>query len=141
MVSDFKGCGIYPFNPKEILDYDPLSTNDTDSEITENHSEVQDDTPISSQCNSGITKNSIDVASFTADHEEEILFRKRYTKGYDLHDARYIAWLKVNHPNENCDKFSSLIDHFSHAATPDAVPISSDVTLNTSVTNSITTYK
>ena len=31
--------------------------------------------------------------------EEEVHYARRYEEGYDLPDARYDAWLKVNHPD------------------------------------------
>ena len=31
--------------------------------------------------------------------EEEVRYARRYEEGYDLPDARYDAWLKVNHPD------------------------------------------
>ena len=67
------------------------------------------------------TKTS-DIQSFTS--EEEILFNTRYNEGYNLYDPRYIAWIKVNHPEENCASFMKIIDYFPEATTPEALPVS-----------------
>ena len=53
--------------------------------------------------------------------EEEILFKTIYIEGYNLYDPRYIAWLKVSHPEESFEIFLSLSDHFPDATTPEAV--------------------
>ena len=66
------------------------------------------------------TTNNSDVLSFTA--EEEMLFN---TEGYNLYDPRYIAWLKVVHPEESCENFVSLIDHFPDVTSPDVIRCSS----------------
>ena len=42
-----------------------------------------------------------------------------------MYDPRYIAWLKVVHPEESCENFVSLIDHFPDATSPEVVPVSS----------------
>ena len=79
------------------------------------------------------TTNNSDVLSFTA--EEELLFDTRYAEGYNLYDPRYIAWLKVVHPEESCKNFVSLIDHFPDATSPEVVPVLSDAALGGSTPN------
>ena len=38
-----------------------------------------------------------DKMTFTI--EEELLFTQRFEENYDLPDARYDSWLKLNHPD------------------------------------------
>ena len=64
------------------------------------------------------------IESFMA--EEEILYQTRYSEGYDLNDTKYISWLKINHPSEDCDKFCNLMMHFPNASIPEEIPVSLD---------------
>ena len=60
--------------------------------------------------------------SFTA--EEEILYQTQYSEGYDLHDPKYISWVRINHPDENCEGFSTLMKCFQDASIPEEIPVS-----------------
>ena len=71
----------------------------------------------------------------------EMLFNTRYIEGYNLYDPRYIAWLKVSHPEEDFENFLSLSDHFPDATTPEAVSMLLDAeTLGNSTTNPVSGF-
>ena len=76
IISGFRTCGVYPFNPMAVLDYDPCTNsteNTTDASL--NHSK-----------------------DITFTEEQEVRFATRYEEGYDLHDDDYASWLAINHP-------------------------------------------
>ena len=52
--------------------------------------------------------------------EEEALFVIRYNEGYDLADPRYLSWLQLNHPEDNCQ---DLIEHFEDLTPLDPIDI------------------
>ena len=62
--------------------------------------------------------------SFTA--EDEMLYERRHSEGYDLYDPKYISWLKIKYSNEDCERFESLIDHFPDASLLEEMSVSSD---------------
>ena len=132
IISGFKSCGIYPFNLKAVLDHNPcMSTEDVNSKNNlngEGRSIMQQDSGTQESSHHESTTDNSNIMSFTA--EEEILFDTRYTEGYNLYDLRYIAWLKV-HPEESCENFVSLIDHFPDATSPEVVPVSSGAGVST----------
>jgi len=139
IISGFRCCGIYSFNPKEVFDHDPCASENND--VSEN-----DESPLehsfegsivmqqgsskteNSQIDTSITNNG-DTTTFTT---EELLFNTQYIEGYNLHDSRYIAWLSINYPEEDHERFLPLIDYFPEATMPDGVPVSLDATLDTS---------
>ena len=91
IINGFKTCGIYPFNPKAVLDHDLCSIENSSSGDPDISKEsVQDERLL----NDGGT--DLDVC-FT--NEEELQFTKRYEEGYDLYDTRYLLWLKQSHPD------------------------------------------
>jgi len=98
IISGFKTCGIYPFNPKEVLDHDPKPKESDRVPITDNH-EILDNTD----------KASV-ATTFTA--EEETLFARWYENGYNIHNPRYVYWIELNHPEDG------LVDLF-----PDVTPL------------------
>jgi len=101
VISGFKTCGIYPFDPKAILDHDPCNqmTTQTSGILLQSDTENSD--------------SSIAQAAFT--EEEIICFARFYSECYDLAtDPRYLQWFQSNHPEQN-DR--SLSDYFS-AVTP-----------------------
>ena len=109
-----------------------MSTKDVSSKNNlngEGRSIMQQDRGAHESSHNESTTNNSDIMSFTA--EEEILFNTRYTEGYNLYDPRYIAWLKVVHPEESCENFVSLIDHFPDATSPEVVPVSSGAGIST----------
>ena len=57
IISEFKTCGIYPFNPRAMLDHDPTSEN----------SEEDDSVPMADKISLHGTKKTSPVTSFTAD--------------------------------------------------------------------------
>ena len=80
ILSGFKKCGIFPFNPSEISDRQLAP-----SKAVTKHRETEaaaDTTPASSL--------------FSLEKEE--LYKKRYEEGYNVNDPDYIAWLKLYHP-------------------------------------------
>ena len=100
IISGFKTCGIYPFNPRAVLDHDPTSEN----------SEEDDSVPMADKISLHSTKETTPATNFTA--EENILFTRRYENGYDIPDPRYVQWMEQNHPEDR------LLDLF-----PDATPL------------------
>ena len=47
-----------------------------------------------------------------------------YEGGYDFYDAKYIAWLKINHPEVDLTIYStSLLDHFPDVSALNPVPV------------------
>ena len=93
IVSGFRKCGVYPFNPDAIVSDTPDGDheNATSGEATD----------ITGEGLSRVERSSVgeDVVDFTL--EEEYRFERRYEEGYDLHDPRYFGWniviLKVFH--------------------------------------------
>jgi len=78
IVSGFKACGVYPFNPKAVLDHDPCEAS---------HSSGRD------LQTSGLS-SSMGDSSYTPDEfaaEEESHLARRYEEGFDLPDRRYLA--------------------------------------------------
>ena len=109
-ISGFKHCGVYPFNPRAVLDHDPCNnvsvTNEVTNDGTRDNSQLEEDTDSAS-------------VSFTFTAEEELKYSTRFAKGYNLYDPKYVAWLKVNHPEEDSTHFLSLSECFPDAVTPD----------------------
>ena len=54
--------------------------------------------------------------------EEENLYQTQYSGGYDIHDPKYISWIKINHSNKNCERFL-LMKHFPEAFLPEEIPV------------------
>jgi len=71
--------GVYPFNPKAVLDHDPY-------EASHSGRDLQTSGPSSSMA-MGDSSNTPD--EFTA--EEESHFARRYKEGFGLPDPRYLA--------------------------------------------------
>ena len=101
-----------PFNPSAILN------------------QVSDD----SSCNKNTSlkehkysENTEVAENFT----EEKRFERWYTNGFDLHDPKYILWIKLNHLETVLSVYSTeatLVD-ISSDASPDAVTIWSSLSL------------
>ena len=127
IVSGFGSCRVYPFNPKAVLDHDPCvsrSKNPKSSDIDLPSGSIpvigEDDLHQPNNTDSDTTICRDENGSFTA--EEEILYQTRYTEGYDLHDPKYISWLKFYHPDENCETFS-LMECFPDASVSKEIPV------------------
>jgi len=103
IISGFKVCGIFPFNPREILDHDPCAVSSRTAGSVERCQEEDSDPH----------------ESFT--DKEQQLYERRYEEGFNLYDAKYIAWLKINHPD--ADLTTSLLDHFTDVSVLDPVPV------------------
>ena len=126
IISGFKSCGIYPFNPKAILDHDPCAAKDKVSESNDSSEQLGVSTPAVERAEgtSGESNEVTTTESFTA--EEEILYNTRYAEGYNVHDPKYISWLNINHPDENYGTFLPLIEHFPDSDVPEEIPVSVD---------------
>ena len=84
MLSGFRKCGIYPFNPGQISDRQMAPANGV--------TPVQTLTPEEA----GTPPDESAVSLFSP--EEETLYKKRYEEGYDVNDPAYMAWLRINYP-------------------------------------------
>jgi len=100
IVSGFKTCGVYPFNPKAVLDHNPCEMNKSNSQSS------------GSSTSKGDSLNASGSSHREFTDEEESRFARRYREGYDLTDPRYSAWLKVNYPAEQCQE-QELSQYFS----------------------------
>ena len=113
IVSGFKKCDVYPFNPDAIAIHTPnvASENGATGESTSGDSE---------EVLSGMELDKDDseracVLDFTS--EEESRFETRYKEGYDLYDSHYLAWLRHHHPESvrTLDNdVPSIVDAFAH---------------------------
>lgn len=88
IISGFKTCGVYPFNPKAVLDHDPCV-------------ELPNASPVENPSDIPPANSPSQYVIFTP--EDEILFQTRYEEGYDLqqNDPKYSAWLRINHVEAN----------------------------------------
>ena len=85
IINGFRSCGVFPFDPRAVLDHD-LPQN-----VVDNGSEE------------GTNQPPVNPPRFT--FEEEALFRTRYEEKCDIYsDPRYVAWLKMNHPEVDVDE-------------------------------------
>ena len=73
IISAFKCCGVYPFNPKALLDHDPCPSKDKVSEAESNSSGAVSTPAVErAEDTSGESNSNSSTESFTA--EEEILY-------------------------------------------------------------------
>jgi len=91
IMSGFKKCGLFPFNPSAV--------DDRQSAPSKAFQATSEPGPIS-EPTSEINSEPL----FTK--EQESLYSKRYQEGYDLDDPSFVAWLKINHPDK-CVSVSS----------------------------------
>ena len=126
IINGFKCCGIYPFNPKAVLDHDPCCASKRTDSSSQNSTTPMEDCAGYHHASAESSGNVEDAAveSFTA--EEEVLYNTRYAEGYNVHDPKYVAWLRINHPDTDFDSFVSLIEHFPDANLPEKVLVSVD---------------
>lgn len=80
IMSGFKKCGVFPFNPSAVKDRQMAPSKALKS------------------ANQSPSECAADPSSplFTA--EQETLYKTRLEEGYDLEDPSFVAWLKINHP-------------------------------------------
>ena len=90
IISAFKCCGVYLFNPKAVLDHDPCASKDKVSESNNSGARPSVFTPAVERAEdtSGESNSNSPTKLFTA--EEEILYNTRYTEGYNVHDLKYV---------------------------------------------------
>jgi len=119
IISGFKVCGIYPFNPKTVLDHDPCTLPKEKSSSTYDEVECSVEQRIHPQ-HKGSVHNESTAEPFSP--EEEALFATRYEEGYNLYDARYASWIQATHPNDNIQE---LLDFFPDVSPIDSVPLAS----------------
>jgi len=115
IISGFRVCRIYPFNPTVIVSKCPESSSKKDTS-----SNVQ------GSCNSEHKdgKKMELASSFTP--EEQKLFLRKYEEGFNLPDLRYISWLR---PEADFTVFStetSLLDFFPESTPLDAIAVCDD---------------
>ena len=115
IISGFKVCGIYPFNPKAVLDHDPCTPPKEKSKHNSSKPNKKDDTSgevefsweKGDQPQHQGSVNNDDVAElFTP--EEETLFARRYEEGYNLYDARYASWIRATHLDDSSEELLSF---------------------------------
>ena len=60
--------------------------------------------------------------SFT--DEEQQHYERRYKGRYNIYDAKYLSWLKINHPEANLTIYSSsFLDYFTYVGFLDPVSV------------------
>ena len=124
IISGFKTCGVYPFNPKAVLDHDPCEPKISDPSAPQTSDAAQCYSSQASsltQCGSSTSDSSSHGAMDTFTPEEEARFVIRYNEGYDLPDPRYLSWLQLNHPEDNCQ---DLMEHFEDLTPLDPINFS-----------------
>ena len=112
IISDFRICGICPFNPRAILEHDPcveLQSNEHSDPKENDHPEgsggpFENDHNTPTLDNDHLQLEDSTESPFTDDEIEH-----RHEEGYDLHDPRCIQWLKENHPDSVPATQNSLI--------------------------------
>lgn len=89
ILSGFKKCGVFPFNPGEVTDRQLAPS----KAVGKQHNVASD----SSDCRpEEVAPSNFSPPLFSA--EKESLYRKRFEEGYNVSDPEYIAWLRINHP-------------------------------------------
>lgn len=113
IISGFRTCGVYPFNPQAVLDRVSFAS-PSGSEQVDRSSESPPASPSGSEQVDQSTESppvpDLDTAPeecLSASSEpkspvyspaEEELFERRYEEKYDLYDPKYMAWLARKHP-------------------------------------------
>ena len=92
IINGFRTSGVYPFNPKAVLDHDPCVTPSSSDQLS-------DTDPVqSTSTESSRELEPTKCPEYTQADEE--LFQRRYEEGYDMYDPMYAAWMKNIHPAE-----------------------------------------
>ena len=77
IISGFKACGVYPFNPKAVLDHDPCESKISDPSAPQTSDAAQCYSSQASsltQCGSSTSDSSSQGATDTFTPEEEARF-------------------------------------------------------------------
>jgi len=101
IISGFKHCGVYLFNPIVVLDHDPCNAVPITDRITERSHGGS--TGEISQLEETTNSTSI-TFSFTP--EEDHKYNTRFSEGYNLYGPKYVTWLKANHPKKTAVMFA-----------------------------------
>ena len=105
IIRAFKSCGIYPFNPKAVLDYDPF-----DTLVQKKQNQGLEREPIQN------LEQELDSVQMTTD-ADYVSFSRRHDEGYDLHvyDEHYLAWLILNYSEEveSVQRSDSVAQYFN----------------------------
>lgn len=106
ILSGFRKCGIYPFNPGEV----------NDRQLA----------PSKAVCPRAVTSQPQETPVFTKEKEE--LFKKRYEENFDIPDPEYVVWLKLNHPDAEVSSLeTSSVSSSVKASSTDSSKVLSDV--------------
>ena len=92
IMSGFKKCGVFPFNPGEV----------SDRMLAPSKSVRQEKPPT-------LTSTPDDVQNAFSP-EKITLYEKRYEEGYDVPDAEYETWLKLAHLDLKSSGGASSVD-------------------------------
>ena len=127
IIGGFKVCGVYPFNPKMILDHDPCSPPKDKSQKNSDQNVIVE--------SEGSSDNDAVDEPFTP--EEEALYARLYEEGYDMYDARYVSWIQATHPEDNSEK---LLNFFPDVRPLDSLPLESVLLTPTTSANAQSTF-
>ena len=111
IISGFRTCGVYPFNPGAVR----VTDDDYMPEQGSSSAWLEEEEP-PSVCYH-VSDSNVSDSHFTSEQEE--LFRRRFDEGYDIEDAEYTRWLRIAHPelqsnlsNSSLTQTPSLTDFF-----------------------------
>ena len=123
-MSGFKKCGVYPLNPREVMDRQLVTSK-----------------AVCPQPGNSNDTNAIPSSPLLLP-EQEALYQHRFKEHYDIRDPSYMVWLKINptevdvsvtgtsseesssYSKQNSDKAPILL---TYEKNPDKVSSSSDV--------------
>ena len=118
IINGFKVCGVYPFNPKAVLDHDPCALpKNIQHKNKTSEQECSVDQRVTLECKGNVDDDAV-AEPFSP--EEEALYARRYEEGYDVYDARYVSWIQATHPEDNSQK---LLNFFPDVRPLDSVPL------------------
>ena len=92
IMSGFKRCGLFPLNPSAVDDRQSAPSKAFQAASNPESVGEADPEPV------GETISEPSNPLFT--EEQESLYSRRYEEGYDLDDPGFVAWLKINHPDQ-----------------------------------------
>ena len=92
IMSGFKKCGLFPLNPSAVDDRQSAPSKAFRAASNPESVGEADPEPV------GETISEPSSPLFTK--EQESLYSRRYEEGYDLDDPGFVAWLKINHPDQ-----------------------------------------
>ena len=119
IINGFKVCGVYPFNPKVVLDHDPcaLPKENIQQKNKTSEQECSVDQRVTLECKGNVDDDAV-AEPFSP--EEEAFYARRYEEGYNVYDARYVSWIQATHPEDNSQK---LLNFFPDVRPLDSVPL------------------